>query len=76
MKVKDDVGRLDPGAFRAPVVVLGVFDGVHRGHRRVLERAKATAEDVGGEVVVVTFHVHPRAVTTGDRKSTRLNSSH
>lgn len=54
-----------PGMFRAPVVTIGVFDGVHRGHRRVIARAKEIAAPLGGEVVVVTFHVHPRAVTVG-----------
>jgi len=65
LRVESDVARLAPDAFRAPVVAIGVFDGVHRGHRRVLARAKAIAKDVGGEVVVITFHVHPRAVTVG-----------
>ncbi len=65
MKVLDDVARLVPEAFRAPVVTIGVFDGVHRGHVRVLDRAKDTAGPLRGEAVVVTFHVHPRAVTVG-----------
>lgn len=65
MRRLDDVGLLDPRSFRAPVVAIGVFDGVHRGHRRVLARAREIARPLGGEVVVVTFHVHPRAVTRG-----------
>ena len=40
------------------VAALGSFDGVHRGHRRVLETARAT----GGRVTVVTFWPHPRLV--------------
>jgi riboflavin kinase/FMN adenylyltransferase len=39
-------------------VAIGTFDGVHLGHRRVLEEALAT----GLEPVVVTFHPHPRVV--------------
>lgn len=54
-----------PGTFRAPVVTLGVFDGVHLGHRRVLARAREIAASLQGEVVVVTFDQHPRAVTVG-----------
>lgn len=65
MRVVDGAARLVRGEFRAPVVTLGVFDGVHRGHRRLLDRAREIAASIGGEVVVVTFHVHPRAVTTG-----------
>jgi riboflavin kinase/FMN adenylyltransferase len=39
-------------------VAIGSFDGVHRGHRRVLETARA----VGGTTTVVTFWPHPRLV--------------
>jgi len=39
-------------------VAIGTFDGVHRGHRAVIEAAKAT----GLRSVVVTFHPHPRSV--------------
>ena len=39
-------------------LAIGTFDGVHRGHRRVLEEALAT----GLEPVVVTFDPHPRVV--------------
>jgi len=44
------------------VVSIGVFDGVHRGHRRVLERLRETAEHHGLPAVVVTFDPHPRRV--------------
>jgi riboflavin kinase / FMN adenylyltransferase len=39
-------------------VAIGTFDGVHRGHRAVIEEAKAT----GLRSAVVTFHPHPRTV--------------
>ena len=45
-----------PRAERA--VAIGTFDGVHRGHRAVIEQAKAT----GLRSIVVTFDPHPRAV--------------
>ncbi len=57
---------LDPARFRNPVVTIGVFDGMHRGHRAVLARTAEMAARKNGEVVVITFDVHPRAVTTGE----------
>ncbi len=53
----DDVG-VAPGA----VCTLGVFDGVHRGHRRLLERLVRTARERDAAAVVLTFAVHPVVV--------------
>jgi riboflavin kinase/FMN adenylyltransferase len=44
-------------------VAIGTFDGVHLGHRRVIEAALAT----GLPVRVLTFHPHPRSVVSGNR---------
>lgn len=61
------VGReaLAAATFSRPVVAIGVFDGVHRGHRHVLEALRAFADEAGGESVVVTFDTHPRALLEG-----------
>lgn len=48
--------------FRRAVVTIGSFDGVHSGHRGILEKVKALANSCQGESVVVTFDPHPRAV--------------
>ncbi|HSO02007.1 MAG TPA: riboflavin biosynthesis protein RibF [Gaiellaceae bacterium] len=48
-----------PGEF---AVAIGTFDGVHRGHRRVIEAALET----GLSVRVLTFHPHPRSVVSGN----------
>jgi len=48
--------------FTLPVVTLGNFDGVHRGHQAILRRLASTARSVGGHAVVLTFHPHPTAV--------------
>ncbi len=60
MRILTDTGALTPSAFCAPVVTVGSFDGVHRGHRFLLEVLRRRAEAVGGETVVVTFDRHPR----------------
>ena len=44
------------------VLAAGVFDGLHLGHRAVIERAIHDARAVGGTPVVVTFDPHPAAV--------------
>lgn len=44
------------------VVTIGVFDGVHRGHRTLIGRARRQAEEQGLRSVVVTFDRHPMEV--------------
>lgn len=48
------------------VVPIGIFDGVHRGHQLVLQRARQAARDRGAQVVVVTFDPHPVAILRPD----------
>jgi riboflavin kinase/FMN adenylyltransferase len=50
----------------APVVTLGIFDGVHRGHRTLLDILVSRAREAKGESVVVTFSPHPRLVLEQD----------
>lgn len=54
-------------------VTIGKFDGVHRGHRAVLERLIAEAE--GRRTVVITFDRHPAALFTPDRAPVPLLST-
>ena len=44
------------------VVTIGVFDGVHRGHQRIVARAAEVARELGLPLVVVTFDPHPSEV--------------
>jgi len=44
------------------VVTIGVFDGVHLGHQRIVARAAGAARDLGLPLVVVTFDPHPAEV--------------
>jgi len=51
-----------PGKFRGGVVAIGNFDGVHRGHQVVLDRALEEAKSAGRAAVALTFEPHPRSV--------------
>jgi riboflavin kinase / FMN adenylyltransferase len=51
-----------PAGFGPSVVAIGKFDGVHAGHRAVLERARVDAAGTGAPVVAVTFDRHPLSV--------------
>jgi riboflavin kinase/FMN adenylyltransferase len=45
-----------------PVLTIGNFDGVHLGHRAILDTVITRARDLGGEAVLYTFDPHPRKV--------------
>ena len=45
-----------------PVLAIGNFDGVHRGHQTIFRKAREWAETLTGESVVITFHPHPLQV--------------
>lgn len=45
-----------------PVVTLGTFDGVHLGHRQLINAVLDAARKTGGESVIITFYPHPRQV--------------
>lgn len=51
---------------RNPVVTTGSFDGVHIGHKTILNRLKLLADKYDGESVLITFNPHPRKVLYPD----------
>lgn len=70
MRIFRDIDQL-PG-FQNAVVTIGSFDGVHSGHRRILEQVQSLARSCGGESVVITFEPHPRSVLRPDDPAFRL----
>lgn len=46
--------------FKNPVVAMGVFDGVHRAHQKILRAAASKAKSIGGTSIVLTFWPHPQ----------------
>jgi riboflavin kinase/FMN adenylyltransferase len=70
MKVHYDIEKLP--VFRNAVVTIGTFDGVHMGHRQVLNSLKEEAANIDGETVIITFHPHPRKVVSSAILGIRL----
>jgi riboflavin kinase/FMN adenylyltransferase len=62
--------------FRPPpggvVLTIGNFDGVHLGHRRLIEAARARGRTLDAPVVAVTFEPHPLAIVAPHRAPARL----
>ena len=65
MQIERDYRNLELGAGRA--ISVGVFDGVHLGHRRIFGRLVEVARQRGLEPVGVSFDLHPLAVVAPDR---------
>jgi riboflavin kinase/FMN adenylyltransferase len=58
--------------FLNAVVTIGTFDGVHMGHRQVIQKLKEEAASINGETVIVTFHPHPRKIVSSAILGIRL----
>lgn len=57
------------------VVATGFFDGVHLGHRKVIETLLKAARERGEQSLIVTFWPHPRTVLQKDARTLRLLTS-
>ncbi len=44
------------------IITVGTFDGVHRGHQKILARLNEIAKNTGGKSLIVTFHPHPQTI--------------
>lgn len=63
------------GAVPGPVyLAIGIFDGVHRGHRALIAEAQADAAKAGGTAVVLTFEPHPMMFFQRTEAPLRLSS--
>jgi riboflavin kinase / FMN adenylyltransferase len=64
----------DLSSFNAqnPVLTIGTFDGVHLGHRKIIDRLHDLAKTINGESVIFTFDPHPRKVVAPGETNLRL----
>ena len=53
-------------------IAIGIFDGVHRAHAKILRRALRDAKKLRARSTFVTFHPHPQKVLSGNRKNTPI----
>ena len=60
--------------FPSPVVALGMFDGVHRGHASVIRRAVEVAQKISGTAMVFTFANHPLSVLSPETAPLMIGS--
>lgn len=60
MKIYNSIQEFS--ATRQTIVTLGTFDGVHKGHKSILEKLKNSSKETGCQSVVLTFFPHPRMV--------------
>jgi len=70
MQVHRDIDHLP--VFRNAVVTIGTFDGVHAGHRQIINKLKVEALKIKGESVIITFHPHPRKIISSAILGVRL----
>ena len=61
-------------SFRNSVITIGTFDGVHAGHRKIIEALVNEASKIEGESVLVTFHPHPRKIVQPHEPLQLINS--
>jgi riboflavin kinase/FMN adenylyltransferase len=70
MQIHRDINNLPQ--FRNAVITIGTFDGVHLGHKQIIDNLKTEAEKAHGESVIITFHPHPRKVVSSVITGVRL----
>lgn len=58
MNVIYDLNKLE-APLEKPVITIGNFDGVHRGHLALFEKVRERADAIGGQAAVMTFEPHP-----------------
>jgi riboflavin kinase/FMN adenylyltransferase len=70
MQIHRDLDNLP--SFRNAIIAIGTFDGVHMGHRQIIDKLKSEASATDGETVIITFHPHPRKVVSSAILGIRL----
>ena len=56
-----------PAGWHQPVLALGNFDGVHRGHAKIIDRVRRRADECGATAAALTFDPHPSRIVRPDK---------
>jgi len=60
--------------FTNSVITIGTFDGVHEGHKKIIDALISEARSVKGESVIITFHPHPRKIVNPNEHLQLINT--
>ncbi len=66
MQIFHDLDKIEKD--EKTVITLGTFDGIHLGHRKIIEMLVNKSTALGGRNILVTFNPHPRSVLIKDKK--------
>lgn len=72
MQIHRSIDQLPP--FKNAVITIGTFDGVHQGHKKLINALKEEAKLVGGQSIIITFHPHPRKILNPSEPLQLINS--
>ena len=72
MQIFHDLDKIEKN--EKTVITLGMFDGIHLGHKKIIEMLVNKSTALGGRNFLVTFHPHPRSVIVKDRKVRLLST--
>lgn len=61
-------------AFSNAVITIGTFDGVHEGHKKIIDALIREARSVQGEAIIITFHPHPRKIVNPNEHLQLINT--
>lgn len=72
MRIYQDLSEVSPN--KNSVVTLGTFDGVHLGHRKIIDEVVKKAAVLGGRSFLITFYPHPRKIISRDNNIELLST--